>query len=65
MRDLTKSSGFQWNGMKGKGMSQLPTINMCSGSYRKVDGLHVMDGALIDGNRDGLPDLVTIVQLTW
>ena len=63
VKDLTASSNLLWRGgMKGTELRYFNTIRMCSGGSRRYDGLHMMGGAFLDFNRDGLTDLVTVGQ---
>jgi hypothetical protein len=62
VKDLTASSNLPWSGgMKGTRLSQIRQVRLCSGA-RKYDGLHMMGGAFVDFNKDGLIDLVTVGQ---
>lgn len=59
--DMTSDSGLPWHGgALGTPMHQIPTVNLGWGV--RYDGLHMMDGAFMDYNSDGLPDLVTVAQ---
>jgi hypothetical protein len=61
-KDLTASAGLLWSGgARGTAASRFPTYVNNRGD-RKIDGLHMMDGAFLDPNKDGLPDLVTVGQ---
>lgn len=63
VKDLTASSGLLWNGgMYGTNLGRFNTIRMCSGGSKRYDGLHMMGGAFLDYNRDGLTDLITVGQ---
>lgn len=60
-KDLTSSSKLPWHGVNGTDMRYIRQIRMCNGSG-KYDGLHMMEGAFLDYNKDGLPDLITVGQ---
>lgn len=62
VKDLTSSTKLPWSGgMLGTHMNRIRTVRMCNGAG-KYDGLHMMSGAFVDYNRDGLKDLVTVGQ---
>jgi hypothetical protein len=61
-KDLTPSSGLPWyGGIKGTPKHAFPSYRSRTGQV-KIDGLHMMGGAFIDHNNDGLPDLVSVGQ---
>ena len=62
VKDLTESVLLPWSaGMYGTKMKNIRQIKLCSGAG-KYDGLHMMGGAFVDYNRDGLKDLITVGQ---
>lgn len=60
-KDITQATKLPWVGVKGTNMNSIRQVRMCNGSG-KYDGLHMMEGAFLDFNADGLPDLVSVGQ---
>lgn len=61
IQDLSSNGGFIWDdGLSGT-RYKFGTYRSCSGS-NKVMAYNMMDGAFVDYNRDGLPDIVTVGQ---
>ncbi len=61
-KDLTGSSSLPWyGGVSGTPWGAFPKYKAGSGST-KTDGPHMMGGAFLDYNNDGLPDLFTVGQ---
>lgn len=61
-KDLTSSTKLPWKGVSGTPLGSIREIKMCNGGSSRYDGLHMMEGAFLDYNQDGLPDLVTVGQ---
>lgn len=61
-KDLSFSSGLPWaGGMNGTHASEFRLFEYGDGRKRH-DGLHMRDGAFLDFDRDGLPDLIAAGQ---